>query len=215
MGTQRILIVCGGTIGMLILMLLRRKAFPQIRIWKFPIISILLTLAGVSGAMLMFYIESGKFGGTSFFGAILFIPLLLLPALLLRIRYSTLMDLCAPAECLMLAFMKVDCLVSDCCIGKYLPALEIQFPSQIVEMLTILVIMLILLQQERSGNNKGKLYGYYLIFYGVTRFVLNWFRYGLTPFVWILPAGNFWSIVAVIAGIFWLLLATRCLPKET
>lgn len=214
MGTQRILILCSGTIGMLILMLLRRRAFPQIQIWKFPIISLLLTIAGVAGAMLMFYIESGKFGGTSFFGAILFIPVLLLPALLLQVRYGTLMDLCAPAECLMLAFMKLDCLMSDCCIGKYLPALELQFPSQIIEMLTILIIMLFLLQLEHSGNHKGKLYGYYLIFYGATRFILNWFRYGLTPFVWILPAGNFWSIVAVIAGIVWLFLATHFLTDK-
>jgi len=209
MGTQRIMIICGGTVGMLLLMLLRRNAFPQVQIWKLPIISILLTLAGVAGAMLMFYIESGSFGGTSFFGAILFIPILLLPALLLRIRYSTLMDLCAPAECLMLAFMKLDCLMSDCCIGKYLPSLEFQFPSQIVEMLTILTIMLVLLQLERNGNHRGRLYGHYLILYGVTRFILNWFRYGLTPFVWILPAGNFWSIIAVIAGLIWLTVAAH------
>lgn len=214
MGTQRLLIICGGTVGMLILMLLRRKSFPQVQIWKMPIISILLTLAGVAGAMLMFYIESGKFGGTSFFGAIFFIPILLLPALVLRVRYSELMDLCAPAECLMLAFMKLDCLMGDCCIGKYIPALEFQFPSQIVEMLTILVIMLCLIQMDRSGKNRGKLYGYYLIFYGITRFILNWFRYGLTPFVWILPAGNFWSIVAVIIGFLWLLLVTRHQIKE-
>ena len=212
MGMQRILIICGGTVGMLIQMLLRHKTFPQIRIWKLPIISLLLTLAGVAGAMLMFYIESGKFGGTSFFGAILFIPVLLLPALALRIRYSELMDLCAPAECLMLAFMKLDCLSTDCCIGKYLPALEVQFPSQIVEMLTILVIMCLLIHMEHSNQHKGKLYGYYLIYYGVTRFLLNWFRYGLTPFVWILPAGNFWSIIAVILGFIWLLSVTH-LPK--
>lgn len=210
MGTQRILIICSGTIGMLILMLLRRNRFPHIKLWKYPVTSVLLTIAGVAGAMLMFYIESGKFGGTSFFGAILFIPiLLLLPALALGISFGTMMDLCAPAECLMLAFMKLDCLMSDCCIGKYLPALQLQFPSQIVEMVTILIIMLLLIRLENSGNHKGQLYGYYLIFYGFTRFILNWFRYGLTPFVWILPAGNFWSIVALAAGLIWLAVLRR------
>ena len=213
MSTQRILIVCAGTVGMLLLMLLRRKFFPQIRIWKFPIISILLTIAGVAGAMLMFFIESGSFGGTSFFGAILFIPVLLLPGMLLGISFRDLMDLCAPAECLMLAFMKLDCLQSNCCLGKYLPALEFQFPSQIVEMLTILVIMLLLLKLEHSKKHRGQLYGHYLILYGVTRFILNWFRYGLTPFVWILPAGNFWSLVAIALGLVWLLLSRRFCAK--
>ena len=135
--------------------------------------------------------------------------MLLLPALILRIPYSTLMDLCAPAECLMLAFMKVDCLQSNCCIGKYLPALEFQFPSQIVETLTILIIMFLLPRFERKEKHTGKLYGYYLILYGSTRFVLNWFRYGLTPFVWILPAGNFWSLVAIVFGLGWLLVQRR------
>lgn len=209
MGTQRILIILGGTVGMFLLMLMRRKSFPQIQVWKLPIISILLTMAGAAGAMLMFFIESGKFGGTSFFGAILFIPVLLLPACLLRIRFWDLMDLCAPAECLMLAFLKVDCLQSGCCIGKYLPSLELQFPSQIVEMITILVIMLILLKLEQCGKQNGKLYGYYLILYGATRFPLNLFRYGLSPFVWILPAGNFWSLVAIALGLGWLFLRRK------
>jgi len=209
MGIQRMLIIGFGTVGMLFLLLIRRKAFPSVQVWKLPIISVMLTIAGVAGAMLMFFIESGHFGGTSFFGAILFIPILMLPALLLRIPYGTIMDMCAPAECLMLAFMKVDCLISDCCIGKYLPTLGFQFPSQIVEMLTILIIMLVLLHFERDARNRNMLYAYYLILYGATRFALNWFRYGIKPFVWILPAGNFWSIVAIIVGLLWLIAAKK------
>lgn len=209
MGTQRILILCGGTVGMLMLMLLRRNFYPQVQLWKYPIISILLTLAGVFGAMLMYYIETGKFGGTSLFGSIFFIPLLLLPMLFLRIPFSTLMDLCAPAECLMLVLMKLDCLLSGCCFGKYLPSLEFQFPSQIIEMLTFFVIMLLLLQLERNKKNRGRIYGHFLIIYGFARFILNWFRYGVKPFVWILPAGNFWSIVAIAIGFAWLVAVSK------
>lgn len=213
MGTQRILILCVGTIGMLVLMLLRRKNFPQIQLWKYPVISVLLTIAGVIGAMLMFYIETGEFGSTSLFGSIFFIPILLLPALSLRISFSTLMDLCAPAECLMLVLMKFDCLLSGCCIGKYLPSLEFQFPSQSVEMLTFFVIMLLLLQLERSEKNRGRIYGHYLVIYGIARFILNWFRYGVKPFVWILPAGNFWSLVAIALGLVWLFFPRKHIHK--
>ena len=206
MSTQRLMVILGGAVGMLILMLLRRKNYPKVQLWKYPVISLLLTAAGVAGAMLMYRIEAGHFGGTSFFGAILFIPFLMIPALLLRVPFLELMDLCAPAECLMLAFMKLDCLANNCCIGKYLPTLDFQFPSQIVEMVTILLIMLVLMRLEKSPREKGRLYGWYLILYGTTRFALNWFRYGLTPFVWILPAGNFWSLVAIAAGALWLAL---------
>ena len=209
MGTQRILILCGGTIGMLILMLLRRKIYPQIQLWKYPIISILLTIAGVIGAMLMYYIETGEFSGTSLFGSIFFIPIILLPVLLLGIPFSTLMDLIAPAECLMLVLMKLDCLLSGCCFGKYLPSLEFQFPSQVIEMFTFFVIMLLLLQLEQQEKNRGRIYCHYLIIYGIARFILNWFRYGVKPFVWILPAGNFWSLVAIAIGFIWLVIVKR------
>ena len=206
MSTTRILILCAGTIGMFIQMLLRRKRFPLVALWKLPVISIFLTLAGVAGAMLMYFIETGSFGGTSLFGSIFFIPILLLPILLLRVKFTTLMDLCAPAECLMLVLMKLDCQLSGCCFGKYLPSLEIQFPSQIIEMIVFFVIMLVLIQLERREENQGRIYGHYLIIYGIARFILNWFRYGVAPFVWILPAGNFWSLVAIALGVVWLMI---------
>ena len=214
MGTERILVICTGSFAMLVLMLLRRKAFPTVALWKIPVLSILLTITGVLGTMIMFFIETGKFGGTSFFGAVLFVPVLMLPAMLLRIPFHTIMDLCAPAICIMLAIMKIDCLMSGCCIGKYLPSLGFQFPSQIVEMIVALIILCILLWLERKGTETNKLYPYFMILYGTTRFVLNWFRYGLVPFVWILPNGNFWSVIAVLVGVVWLILLSKGSAKK-
>jgi len=216
MGIQRIIIILEGTLAMFVLMLLRRKSYPQIKNWQFGVVSILLTISGVIGAMLMHFIESGTFSGTSFFGAILFVPVIMLPALLIKIPYGTLMDLCAPAESLMLAFMKVDCLVAGCCIGKYLPNLGFQFPSQLIEMVVTIIIMAVLIKIEKNPKNKNTIYAWYLILYGVTRFILNWFRYGVKPFVWVLPAGNFWSLVAIAVGIVWLLIVKRikCAKKD-
>lgn len=209
MSGQRIMIIMLGTAAMFLLMLLRRKKYPQLGIWKMALISVLLTFSGVAGALLMHYIESGSFRGTSFFGAILFVPIIMIPAVLLKINYSTLMDLCAPAESLMLAFMKFDCMLRGCCIGKYLPSLGFQFPSQIIEMIVTLIITAILVKIENRPDSHGMIYGWYLIIYGATRFVLNWFRYGIKPFVWILPAGNFWSLVAIAIGTRWLLLKKK------
>lgn len=205
MGAQRIMIVEFGMVAMFFLMLFRRKKYPEVSIWKMAVISFWLTISGVIGAMLMYFIETGSFGGTSFFGAILFVPVIVSPAVILKVKYSTLLDLCAPAESLMLAFMKFDCYLSGCCIGKYLPTLGFQFPSRLVEIITTLIIMAALLKLENKPENKGRIYAWYLVLYGATRFVLNWFRYGVKPFVWILPAGNFWSVVAVIIGTIWLI----------
>lgn len=200
---------------MLIQMLLRKKRHPDIALWKYPIFSIFLTVVGVAGTMLMFFIESGRFGGTSFYGAVLFVPVLILPTCLMRIPYGSVLDLCAPAICLMLAIMKVDCIMSGCCIGKYLPSLGFQFPSQIVEMITAVIIMFVLLWIEKKPRWKNSLYAYFLILYGSTRFVLNWFRYGLTPFVWKLPQGNFWSVIAVFVGAIWLYLFVKKVSNDS
>ena len=80
-------------------------------------------------------------------------------------------------------------------------------------MITFFAVMLLLLKLERNEKNQGRIYGYYMLVYGSARFILNWFRYGVKPFVWILPAGNFWSLVAIALGLFWLFLSRKHTKK--
>ena len=195
-------------LAMIALMIIRRQQYPEVPIWKMIVLGVLLTVAGVAGTMIMFFIESGRFGGTSFFGAILFVPILILPALLLKLPYKTILDLSAPSEAIMLAVMKFDCLSSGCCVGKYLPKLGFQFPSQIVEMLASLAVMLVLLRLEKRDRSTH-LYAWYLLLYGASRFVLNWFRYGTKPWIWVLPNSIVWSILSVIIGTVWLLASSK------
>ena len=209
------MILIFGTVAMFFLMMFRRKSFPGIAVWKMALISVLLTMSGVIGAMLMHYIETGRFnGGTSFYGAVLFIPFIISPAVLLKIKYTTLLDLCAPCEALMLAFMKFDCILAGCCIGKYLPNLGFQFPSRTVEIIVTLIITATLVKLENKRENKGTIYAWYLLLYGFTRFWLNWFRYGVKPVVWILPFGNVWSVVAVVTGVIWIAVSRKAKPKK-
>ena len=208
MSMERILIIALGMFAMMLLLILRRKMYPHIPCWKMIVLGFLLTVAGVAGTMIMYFIENGRFGGTSFFGAILFVPLLIMPAILLKIPYKTILDLCAPSEALMLAIMKLDCLKNDCCVGKYLPQLEFQFPSQIVEMIASLAVMYVLLWME-CRNRRTHLYAWYLLLYGATRFVLNWFRYGTKPWIWILPNSIVWAILSMVIGIIWLAVASK------
>ena len=199
---ERMGIIGIGMVAMMLLMVQRRKLYPDVPIWKMIALGFLLTIAGVVGTMLMYFIENGSFGGTSFFGALLFVPLLIIPAMLLRIPYKTILDLCAPSEALMLSIMKLDCLANGCCVGKYLPRFVFQFPSQIVEMIASLGVMFVLLGLEKK--QRTHLYAWYLLLYGVTRGILNWFRYGTKPWLWILPNSIVWSIVSIVIGILWL-----------
>ena len=172
MALEQLGIVSLGMVAMIVLMILRRRRYPEVALWKMVVLGVILTVAGVLGTMIMYFIETGKIGGTSFFGAILFVPILILPAMLLKLKYKTILNLSAASEAIMLAVMKLDCLAHDCCVGRYMPRLGFQFPSQIVEMVASLGVMLVLLQLERKDRGKH-LYAWYLLLYGATRFVLN------------------------------------------
>ena len=205
----RMAIIGLGAVAMFLSMLLRKKHFPQVAIWKMVLLTLWLTITGVLGTMILAYIELGEFGGTSFYGAVFLVPILILPAMLMRITYKDILNLCAPAECAMLLVMRFDCLDKGCCFGRYLPALEFQFPSQIAEMVVAITIMITLIQMHRK-DRQVQLYPWYMILYGVCRFILQGFRYGGTdPWVLGLSQGHLWSLVSMAIGTVWLLLSRR------
>ena len=209
-----------GTGLMLIVMLVSARHL-HVPPWKTAILSVLLACAGYAGAKLMFAIESGgNLAGRSFFGSLLFVPpLMALAALALRMPPGDALDLCAPGECVMLALLKVKCLMDGCCVGVILHTAEsggvIRFPSQIVEGIHALLLCGALMLLIRRGRCRGQVYAWYMILYGGGRFILNLLR-ETEPFIWILPAGNFWSLISVAIGAIWLLLKRqRALPRPT
>lgn len=192
-----------GTILMIIVMLCIRRYYSIVR-WKIVIASVLLTLSGVICARFMFWLETSRWGGVSFFGAIFFTPLLMmLMALSLKIPIGAMLDMCAPAECVMLAQLKINCFYDGCCGGRVLYTTEsatVYFPSQIVEMVNALCLLVILLMCIKKRNYQNEVFPLYMILYGITRFILNLFR-DTEPFVFGLPAGNFWSLISIAIGL--------------
>ena len=123
------------------------------------------------------------------------------------------MDLCGPAECLMLAIMKLMCLSDGCCSGRELfvnaEGIAVYFPSQIVEHINALIIFAVLMVMVFRKKNRGCIYPWYLTLYGATRFVLNFFRLDQAEFFFGMAAGNVWSLVAIVIGIFWLCICRK------
>jgi prolipoprotein diacylglyceryltransferase len=146
-----------------------------------------------------------KWGGTSFYGAVFGIPIVfLLISKLLKIRYAYIMDYCAPAGGAMLIAMKYRCISCGCCEGRVIRILEdgteILFPSQLIELLIGAALCVVLVVLALKKNNKGVLYPYFLVMYGSTRFIMNFFRGDLTGRILFIPNGHLWSICAVLIG---------------
>ncbi len=193
---------------MLVLSLLRRKQY-QLSLWKAILTPFVLTLFGVAGTLVLFFIETGRFGGISFYGSVFMIPVgLFLYSELIKEKYMRMLDFSVVQICAMLATMKVNCTLSGCCYGIILFD-DVRFPSQIVEVIVGLGIMALFLHFEKKEIFKDNFYPLYLMIYGAIRFVLNFFRGGISPFVWFIPAGHLWSIIAIILGIVWFVANNR------
>lgn len=203
------ILACLAIGGMLLFMLFRRNKF-HIPLFKTICIFVLLVLLGVFSTYLLFFIENGKWGGMSFFGAVLFVPLWFIGlAKLFKITYPMMMDFVAPPGLLMFAVLKINCAVTGCCQGRMLwysaENQPIFFPSPIVETITTILLVGALLYVERKGKTENKLYPISLVAYGVLRFILNFFRAPENPFLFGLQKGNVWALVAIISGMTWLL----------
>lgn len=216
MDLTTILYISGGTLAMIFVMLLCRREYPQ-PIGRGILSSVFLMVIGVAGVKLMYFIENGDFSGLSFFGAVFFIPLLALPVVLLpRTKYLDYLDVAAPSVAVMLAVMKVNCMVAGCCRGKILTETAagepVRFPSQLFEMIAALAIAALLLYMVKRKMLRHKLYPVFMLLYGTTRFVLNLFRE--TDDFWLgLGIGNLWAVAAALLGLLWLLAAARA-PKS-
>lgn len=197
-----------GTIAMSIPILVMSRNY-QIKWWRALIVTVVLTLVGTVGTKVMFFIENGSFEGLSFYGAVFMVPIAFLPiAPLFHIPYGKILDLCAVGECIMLALMKVHCLISGCCPGRVLFVTAggntVVFPSRIAEMITVLVIFVVLLRWALNHIHQGELYCWYLLLYGSSRFILNFFRAEWAALSGKIPMGTVWSVCAVVIGIVWL-----------
>ena len=187
--------------------------------WKTLVIAIFLLCAGTLGACLMSWLEEGGWGGRSYYGAVFMVlAACVLFSKLLQMPFSKLTDLSAPAGTAMLALMRVKCYMDGCCSGRVIyrnaEGVATYFPNQLVELGLGIVLTVLLLAFSRKEKFQGTIYGWYLLLYGAARFVLNFFRWNLKPFLWVIPSGTLWSMIAVIFGILWLVYDKKHKAKQ-
>lgn len=202
---QLVLILVFSTIimGALMAMQARWYALP---LWKSVPIAVALVFTGVVGSQIWFFVENGYFTGRSLYGAIVFSPIVFFPlSKLLKIPYGKALDFVAPGGCLSLALVKLQCMRDNCCEGRILYLNEdhiyVRFPSQIVEMVAFLIISTILFYMASKPKFRGRIFPWFLVLYGGTRFFLDFLRETTPSYLFGLSAGSFWSLCSFIIGI--------------
>ena len=200
---QLYLFLFGGTLLMLLVMAFANKIV-HLPFRKLMICGVLLLPVGVFGTRLMRLIESGTWNGYSFYGAVFLVPVIMtILSKVLSMDTGKLLDTCAPAGCVMLALMKVNCIITGCCYGRMIrfgrSGMAVRFPSQITELIAGLILLVVILKIIYSEKQQGIVYAWFLFLYGSSRFLLNLLR-ETSPFLLGLSAGCFWSVLAVLIG---------------
>ena len=193
-----------GDIILVFLMELLVNRHLHLPMWKLIVFTISIVPIGYFCGKLMRLVEAGTFEGVSYYGALLFAPFpMVLVGLIMRIKPSATLMMCSPAGCVALVFMKIQCKITGCCYGKILRYQEngrpVRFPSQMVEMAAGILLLFIIMKIIASKKQQKNVYFWFLLLYGISRFVLNLFR-DTEPFVLGMSAGCFWSIISCIIG---------------
>lgn len=205
-GTYNLMIGLGA-FGMLLCTLKRKIRF-QINSFQCIVFSLLLTLCGIAGAKLLYFLESGlqSTGGVSFFGSVYLIPFVMpVIGLLFHLSFSKTLDLCAPCVAVMIGFIRIGCLLCGCCGGwvVYVGDYYFAWPTQIMESIGDFLILFMLLHTEAKGSWTGLLYPLFMFSYSVMRFFLEFLRY--TPDKWFgLGHGQWFAIMAILVSLLWI-----------
>ena len=156
-------------------------------VWKIVVFTIAIVPIGAFCGKLMRLIEAGTWTGVSFYGAVLIAPFpMIVVGYLLKLKLTETLALCAPAGCVTLIFMKIQCKITGCCYGRILwyqdNGRPVRFPSQIVEMIVGIILLFVLMRLIMSEKYQRYVYAWFLLLYGSTRFFLNLLR-DTEPFV--------------------------------
>lgn len=216
------LMIGAGSIGMLLYTLHRRKRL-GLSTLSCVLFVVLLTLCGVAGARLLYILEnlddlnsalSGN--GVSFFGSVYLIPMVMpLIGRILRLKGKATLDLCAPCVAIMVACIRIGCLLGGCCGGwvVYIGDIYFAWPTQIMECIGDFLIFLWLGKLHGQSSREGQLYPFLMIAYSVLRFFIEFLRY--SPEKWLIfSAGHGFAVIAILAAILWLAILKQKEPMK-
>ncbi len=199
-----------GTLGMALSVLRRRARFGLTRL-RAVLLTLMLTAVGVAGARILYILENGPEGGVSFYGSVFLIPLLMpLAGRLLGLRFRQTMDICGPCVAIMIGCLRVNCFLSGCCGGwtVCLGKLCFAWPTQALDSIGDFIIGGWLMHLEEQGQGNGRLYPLFMAAYSIMRFFLEFLR-DTPKNVLGMSNGQWYAIIAVLAGLFWIILGKK------
>ena len=171
--------------------------------WEITVLCLIHTTYGVLTVLFFAILESGfditVVGSISLFGGIFFMPLMyFVYAKIKNIPLSIVFDVFSIALASTLFFARLNCLHAGCCQGIIMDSNGIRWPAREIDLLAHLLFIIFAAPRIISNQSKGKLYPYYMIIYGLTRFANEWLRENESSSP--IHIAHIWSIVSFVIG---------------
>lgn len=141
-----------------------------------------------------------------------------------KLHFLSYLDIAVPSVALAQGFGRIGCFLAGCCYGcesdlpiavtfknsNYAPNGVALFPSQLVSSAFDFIHFFVLCALARQNKTAGKIGAFYLIFYSIGRFMIEFFRGDLERgSVGSLSTSQFISIFVAIAGIIMLVVLQK------
>ena len=201
-----------GVCSMFTIMAYRRDYF-EINFLKSAIFTAFMTISGTLGTKILYCIEfideilqNGLSSiGLSLFGAVLFLPVFMIPLCrLISFPKRLTTDACALCLPIMVGFLRFGCFFAGCCGGWTVttPHFTFAWPTQAMDSVANFAILAALLHFQQDKKYVGRLYPLYMMCYSIMRFFVEFLRD--TEKDWFgLGHGQCFAILAFIIGFFW------------
>lgn len=146
-------------------------------------------------------ITNSSGGNFSFFGLILFTPIFMfIVCKIHKIDFNEFYDKMTPSVIFIIICMRLICIISGCCNGKVNQSTGSKYPVREIE-IALNVTYLIFYFLFKSKIKIGLSYPIYMVFYGIIRFIIQFFRNYDGLWGTNIAFGHIWSIVSIVIGI--------------
>lgn len=178
----------------------------EAKTWEIVLISFLHTIIGVCFVKFFAIMESGfkanQSGAMSLYGGIFFMPILyFIYAKVKKLPVGLVFDIFVVCLVETLLIARINCLFMGCCLGKFVDSsYTTRFPTREIELGANALFLGFAIFAILKDKFADKLYPAYLVYYGVFRFIIEFFRDSKatdSPF----HIAHVWSIIAFLTGL--------------
>lgn len=168
------------------------------------LLSMLHTVIGVACVKVFAVVEVGfdlsAAGNMSLFGGIFFLPVFYFAgAKITHRKAADVFDVFAICMIFTLFCARINCIISGCCAGRFVPGLSVRWPTREMELVFYLILLVWLSRAVQKGQRPGQIYPLYMISYGAFRFVVEWFRVYESESLF--HRGHVWSLICLMMGL--------------